>query len=69
MSQPTGQKNEVRICRDIVPKTNMDAPDRYVRDSGGVLSRSDSRENSGVKGPGHTPGNAAVQACCCHQKY
>jgi ferredoxin len=28
MSQPTGQKNEVRICRDIVPKTNLDAPDR-----------------------------------------
>lgn len=28
MSQPTGQKNEVRICKDIVPKTNLDAPDR-----------------------------------------
>lgn len=28
MKQPTGQNNEVRICRDIVPKTNLDAPDR-----------------------------------------
>eukprot|EP00960_Hanusia_phi_P033442 750461-Hanusia_phi.AAC.2 len=28
MRQPTGQINDVRICRDIVPKTNLDSPDR-----------------------------------------
>mmetsp|Transcript_65078 Transcript_65078/g.95295 ORF Transcript_65078/g.95295 Transcript_65078/m.95295 type:complete len:212 (+) Transcript_65078:132-767(+) len=28
MKQPSGQTNDVRICKDSVPKTNMDCPDR-----------------------------------------
>ena len=28
LAQPNGMKNEVRICKDVVPKSNMIAPDR-----------------------------------------
>mmetsp|Transcript_63307 Transcript_63307/g.131707 ORF Transcript_63307/g.131707 Transcript_63307/m.131707 type:complete len:242 (-) Transcript_63307:144-869(-) len=28
MKQPNGYVNDIRICRDIVPKTNLDSPDR-----------------------------------------
>eukprot|EP00802_Teleaulax_amphioxeia_P028465 Tamp_30174.p1 GENE.Tamp_30174~~Tamp_30174.p1 ORF type:complete len:232 (-),score=43.31 Tamp_30174:48-743(-) len=28
MKQPTGQAVDVRICKDAIPKTNMDCPDR-----------------------------------------
>lgn len=30
MTQPNGQKNNIRVCSMQVPKTNLDAPDRYV---------------------------------------
>lgn len=28
MAQANGYVNEVRICKDTVPKTNLDSPDR-----------------------------------------
>jgi len=28
MAQPNGYVNDVRVCKDVVPKTNLDSPDR-----------------------------------------
>eukprot|EP00961_Rhodomonas_salina_P163950 2208036-Rhodomonas_salina.1 len=40
MAQANGYVNEVRICKDTVPKTNLDSPDRsmMVMDSRVVVS-------------------------------